>query len=149
MSLFLWRSPDDKVSPHASRLFFGGDGGIDTSLYIANVPLSHLSYIPTLLKGFKDSRGQSRHRLHLNPQTLFCRKPHVPKGRTIRKNFVSPNGPAPGGEPLGDRHPASDRSAMPIFWGDSWKESDRMPLQKLDNSASERKPLGELGKAKQ
>ena len=95
----------------ASCLFvLGGDGGDRTpGLYIANVPLSHLSYIPTLFKGFKDSRSHSRHRRDLNqPILFFCRKPHVPKGRTKHKNLVSQNGPAPGGEPLletGIRHP--------------------------------------------
>jgi hypothetical protein len=37
--------------------------------------------------------------------------------------------------------------AGPISGGDSQRESDREPFQKLDDSASKWKPLGELGKA--
>jgi hypothetical protein len=46
---------------------------------------------------------------------------------------------------VGIRHPADRLS--PIFWPDSLRESGGMPFQKLDNSASEWKPFGELGRA--
>jgi hypothetical protein len=36
---------------------------------------------------------------------------------------------------------------MPIFWGDSRRESERKPFRKLDNSAPKREPVRELGEA--
>ena len=64
--------------------------------------------------------------------------------RTERSDLIEEASKEVGPVGSADLKKASGRSAMPIFWGDSWKESDRKPDENRSDHRVTSNPIFEL-----